>query len=217
MSTDVYEGAGGEHLQRFCEAATEAFHEVAAALGLHGTVEEVDAATWKRGFDVTVRAIALASGLAVPEMRKVGGGAIVNISSVHGFLASSAKAVYDTCKHAVVGLTHGMAVDFGPDNIRVNAISPGFICSEKSDERWRADHERAVFSEAIYPLRRVGRPADIAAAVSFLVSDEAAFITGQDLAVDGGLTIQLQDSVAGRVYEHLEAGDRTRSLRTPPL
>ena len=110
--------------------------------------------------------------------------------------------MYDTCKHAVIGLTRGMAVDFGPDGVRANAICPGMIVTEVRDKSWQRERDDAVFAEMYHPIRRVGRPRDIAAGVSFLVSDDAAFITGHSLVIDGGLTIQLQDSVAARAREY---------------
>jgi NAD(P)-dependent dehydrogenase (short-subunit alcohol dehydrogenase family) len=149
-------------------------------------------------------------------MRRVGGGSIVNISSVHGVLVSDSAAVYDTCKHAVIGLTRGMAVDFGPDGVRANAICPGLIVTEVRDDSWQEAKEDALFAEMYHPLRRVGRPRDIAAGVGFLVSDEAAFITGHTLTVDGGLSIQLQDSLVRRARQYAQPGQTVRSLRTPP-
>ena len=189
----------------------------AASLDIVGTAEETSAEEWARGFDVAVRALSLSSGEAVPHMRRVGGGSVVNISSVHGLLPSTRLTVYDTCKHAVIGLTRAMAIDFGPDNIRVNAVCPGFVVTEVNDESWRANKKDAAFAEMYYPLRRVGRPTDVAAAVSFLVSDEAAYVTGHALTVDGGLTIQLQNSVAARTREYLSMGETAPPLRTPSV
>ncbi len=189
----------------------------AAMLDIHGTAADTTAETWDRGFAVMVRALGLASGVASSHMRQVGGGSIINISSVHGMLTATEMAVYDTCKHAVIGLTRSAAVDFGPYGIRVNAICPGLIVTEVRDESWRQAEEEALFAEMYHPLRRVGRPSDIAAAVRYLVSDEAAFITGHALTVDGGLSIQLQDSLARRTAQHADASDAPAGLRTPPL
>ena len=221
IETDV---ASPERLDAMVDFALERFGRldvlVNNATDLRGRNESADKAEpaeWDSGFAVMVRALALASRRAVPAMRDAGGGSIVNIASVHGLLAANRYVVYDTCKHAVIGLTRGMAVDFGPDGIRVNAICPGFICTETRDATWRANHAEALYSENIYPLRRVGRPADIAAAVSFLVSDEAAFITGHALVVDGGLTVQLQDSFGGRVRRFVNEGEVSAPLRTPPI
>jgi NAD(P)-dependent dehydrogenase (short-subunit alcohol dehydrogenase family) len=110
-----------------------------------------------------------------------------------------------------------MAADFGPDGIRANAICPGMIVTEVRDESWQGEKDDALFAEMYHPLRRVGRPKDIAAGVSFLVSDEAAFITGQALTIDGGLTIQLQDSLGWRARRHVQTGRPDGSLRTPPI
>ncbi len=172
---------------------------------------------WDRGFAIMVRALALAGESALPHMRRVGGGAIVNISSVHGFLASDDAAIYDTCKHAVIGVTKGMALDYGPHGVRANTICPGLIVTEVSDSSWREQHQEALFAESYHPLRRAGRPRDIAAGVSYLVSDEAAFVTGHALTIDGGLTIQLQDVLARQTREYVREGRTDRPLRTPPV
>ena len=189
----------------------------AAMLDIQGTAADTTAKTWDRGFAVMVRALGLASGAASPHMRRIGGGSIINISSVHGMLTAMEMIVYDTCKHAVIGLTRSAAVDFGPYGIRVNAICPGLIVTEVRDEFWRENEEQALFAEMYHPLRRVGRPSDIAAAVRYLVSDEAAFVTGHALTIDGGLSIQLQDALARRTAEYTDASDAPASLRTPPL
>ena len=172
---------------------------------------------WDRGFAIMVRALALAGQAALPHMRRVGGGSIINISSVHGFLASDDAAIYDTCKHAVIGVSKGMALDYGPYGVRANTICPGLIVTEVRDSAWREDHEEALFDESYHPILRAGRPRDIAAGVSYLVSDEAAFVTGHALVIDGGLSLQLQDSLARRTRDHLREGRTDQPLRTPPV
>ena len=116
-------------------------------------------------------------------------------SSVHGLLAAPRSLVYETLKAAVIGLTRQMAVDYGPDGIRVNAVCPGMIQTERMQRRWRANPETLPFYDQQYPVRRTGTPLDIANAIVFLCSDEASFITGHALVVDGGLTIQLQENI----------------------
>ena len=103
---------------------------------------------------------------------------------------------YDTAKAAVIGLTRQTAVDFGPLGIRVNAICPGHIVTERSQVRWDKNPSLLKLFEAQYPVRRVGKPADIANAIRFLCSDEASFITGHTLVVDGGMTVQLQEDLS---------------------
>jgi NAD(P)-dependent dehydrogenase (short-subunit alcohol dehydrogenase family) len=160
-----------------------------------GSAVEVPEAGWDEGMGVMTKALFLGAKYAVPEMEKVGGGSIVNISSVHGLLMSSGSLVYEAAKSAVIGMTRQMAIDFGPLGIRVNAICPGHIVTEKSTEnRWSKMLDTVTYFENQYPVRRLGEPEDIAAAISFLSSDEASFITGHPLVVDGGLSIQLQEN-----------------------
>jgi len=104
----------------------------------------------------------------------------------------------------VIGLTRQLAVDFGPLGIRVNAICPGLIITERSQERFESDPERVAFFVDQYPVRRVGRPDDIAWAVVFLCSEDASFITGQSLAVDGGMTTQLQEDFGVRQGQYAQ-------------
>lgn len=164
--------------------------------GSHGgNAVDLDEAAWDEAMSVLVKALYLGAKYAVPHMRAVGGGNIVNTASVHGILTAPGRLAYDTGKSAVIGMTRQMATDFGPDNIRVNCILPGHIVTESTQPRWQADPARLEFFKQHYPLRRVGEPDDIANAVSFLVSSEASFITGHALAVDGGMTVQLQEDL----------------------
>jgi len=161
----------------------------------HGGAVEVSEATWDRGMAVLVKSMYLGAKYAVPVMRQSGGGSIINLSSVHGLLTAEKSLVYEAGKFAVIGVTKQMACDYGPDDIRVNAICPGHIVTERMQERWNENPEGLRFFEQQYPLRRTGTPLDIANAITFLCSDEASFITGHALVVDGGLTIQLQENV----------------------
>jgi NAD(P)-dependent dehydrogenase (short-subunit alcohol dehydrogenase family) len=142
-----------------------------------------------------VKALVWNTRYAVPHMQQSGGGAIVNIASVHGFLMAPNRLAYETGKAAVIGMTKQMACDFGPLGIRINAICPGHIITERMAERWKQKPSGLPLFEAQYPVRRTGTPDDIANAVRFLVSDEASFITGHSLVVDGGMTIQLQEDL----------------------
>lgn len=157
---------------------------------------------WDYGIDTMVKAHFLGVKYAVPHMQKGGRGSIVNISSVQGFMMSPEHLTYQTGKSAVIGLTRQMACDFGPMNIRVNAICPGHIVTERVQPKWDANPDLFRFFEEQYPLRRVGATDDIANAVRFLCSDEAAFITGHTLVVDGGLTIQLQEALSVRMAQY---------------
>ena len=148
---------------------------------------------WDRGMNVMLKATYLFGKYAFPEMQKVGQGAMVNIASVHGIASIPAYPVYAAAKAGLINLTRQMAIDGGPLNIRVNAICPGWI---KTGPPPDPDDRRMRRMPNIYPLGRGGEPIEIAKVVRFLVSDEASFVTGHALVVDGGLTAQLQDAVA---------------------
>src|SRR5438128_2445839 len=117
----------------------------------------VTEAAWDRGMDIGLKAMFRAAKYAVPHMR-AGGGSIVNLSSVHGLLGAPGSLVYETLKAGVIGLTRQLAVEYGPDGIRVNAICPGHIVTERLEEMWR-DHQEALrFFVEQYPVRRTGTP-----------------------------------------------------------
>jgi NAD(P)-dependent dehydrogenase (short-subunit alcohol dehydrogenase family) len=132
-------------------------------------------------------------------MRKIGGGNIVNIASVHGLLMAEDYLVYEAGKSAAIGITKQMAIQHGPDNIRVNCICPGHIVTENIRRvMWDDNPSGLELFANQYPLRRAGRPDEIAGAVAFLCSDDASFVTGHALVVDGGLSIQLAENLGVR-------------------
>ncbi len=160
--------------------------------------------SWDRSMDIGLKAMFRAAKYAVPHMRQAGGGSIVNMSSVHGLLGAPGALVYETLKAGVIGLTRQLAVEYGPDGVRVNALCPGHIVTERLEEMWR-DHQDALrFFVEQYPVRRTGKPVDIANAIVFLCSDEASFITGHALVVDGGLSIQLQEDLGVRLARYAQ-------------
>jgi NAD(P)-dependent dehydrogenase (short-subunit alcohol dehydrogenase family) len=154
--------------------------------------------------DVGLKAMFRSAKYAIPHMQRAGGGAMVNMSSVHGLLGAPGSLVYETLKAGVIGLTRQLAVEYGPDHIRVNAICPGHIVTERIEARWRDNPELLRFFVEQYPVRRTGTPLDIANAVVFLCSEEASFITGHALVVDGGLSIQLQEDLSVRLGQYAQ-------------
>jgi NAD(P)-dependent dehydrogenase (short-subunit alcohol dehydrogenase family) len=164
---------------------------------------------WDSGMALLVKAIFLGAKYAVPHIAKQGRGSIVNISSVHGMLTAPGSLVYEAGKSAVIGATRQMATEFGPMGIRVNAICPGHIVTERVQPQWDANPSGLEFFKDQYPLRKVGEPDDIANAVGFLCSDAASFITGHALVVDGGLTVQLQENFGVRQARFIQENPDT--------
>ncbi|MCI0440663.1 MAG: SDR family oxidoreductase [Chloroflexi bacterium] len=181
-----------------------------APFGSGGSALEVSEESWDAGMALLVKSMFLGAKYAVPEMQKAGGGNIVNLSSVHGLLMAKGALVYEAGKSAVIGVTKQMAIDFGPMGIRVNAICPGHIVTERMEERWKEIPSGLELFKDQYPVRRVGRPVDIANAIVFLCSDEASFITGHALVVDGGLTIQLQENLGVQQARYIQARPETQ-------
>ena len=173
-------------------------------------IERISDADFDAGMGILVKSHFAAIRRAVPHMRAAGGGAIVNISSVHGMFGAPGALIYETGKAAVIGITRQLATELGPDGIRVNAICPGHIVTERGREIWDANPTGLAFFEDQYPIRRVGKPEDIAAAVAFLCSADAGFITGHALVVDGGLTAQLQENLAVRQARYIQRNPNTR-------
>ena len=172
-----------------------------AIAGRHAPLLEQDEAGWDRVFATSVKACFLGSKFAIPEMLKSGGGAIVSTSSVHGLLAGRGGPAYDSAKAAIINLTRQMAVEYGPQGIRVNAVCPGWILTERRSDWFDKNPDVVRRRQAVYPLGRQGFPREVAMAALFLVSDESSFVTGHALVVDGGLTAQLQDSAVIYVEE----------------
>lgn len=164
-----------------------------AAAFVFRKIEDATMDDWQRVLGVNVIGPANCVRFAAPAMRAAGGGAIVNIASVSSFIAQPGFVPYNTSKGALLQLTRCLAMDLAADNIRVNSICPGEIHTAATDRHISylgIDREQALIKLANQAvLRRVGQPHEVAAAALFLASDEASFITGATLVVDGGATI----------------------------
>jgi NAD(P)-dependent dehydrogenase (short-subunit alcohol dehydrogenase family) len=162
----------------------------AADLGSAHDVTSMPEEQWRRELAVTLDGVFHAAKYAAPEMERRGSGSIVIISSVEGMTGTTDHVAYITGKSALFGLTRSMAIDLGKRGIRVNAISPGPIDAGRPDQE-RLKHNPNVmrFWREMTVLDRMGRPDEVAAAALFLASDEASYITGHNLVVDGGWTI----------------------------
>lgn len=162
----------------------------AAHLGGYHDVAAMPEEEWRAVLSVTLDGVYHMSKYAVPMMVQRGGGAVIHIASVEGISGVAGHAAYVTGKSALFGLTRSMAIDYGKQRIRVNAISPGIIDAGRPDiERYKQDPAVMQFWRDMTVLERMGLPEEVAAAALFLASDEASYITGQNLAVDGGWTI----------------------------
>jgi NAD(P)-dependent dehydrogenase (short-subunit alcohol dehydrogenase family) len=169
----------------------------AGAGGAMGLIEETSPADFRRTLDLLLTSVMVGTRAAVPIMKAQGGGAIVNTASVAGMQAGYGPLAYSTAKGAVMHFTRCAAAELSPANIRINAICPGMIATSIFGASLGmaipvADQLAALVAEkggAVQPIPRAGLPADIAAMVAFLGSDEAGFITGASIQVDGGLTI----------------------------
>ena len=168
-----------------------------AGIQRYGTVVETEEAAWDEVLDVNLKGIYLASKHAIPQMRRRGGGAIVNLSSVQAFASQQGVAAYTASKGGINALTRAMALDHAEDNIRVNAVCPASVDTPML--RWSADlfkgdksiEETVKDWGRMHPVGRVARPEEVAEVIVFLASPRASFVTGGDYKVDGGLLAAL--------------------------
>src|SRR6266446_6686062 len=163
-----------------------------AGIRKYEKVDEASAASWKEILDVNLMSYVFCAKAAVPLMRRNKGGAIVNVASVRSVVAGGGNLQYDTTKAAVAGLTRALAADHSPDGIRVNAVGPGPIFTPFHQRRIAAAGETVEQYNAKAAqgtmLKRPGRAEEVAAAILFLSSDDASYVTGALLFVDGGMT-----------------------------
>jgi len=160
-----------------------------AAFTIKGSIADTEPDDWDREVAVTLKGPYLCARAVLPGMTRRGKGGIVNIGSVNGLTALGNPA-YSAAKAGLENFTKSLATEYGPRGIRANMVSPGTVRTEAPTWRIRQKKDPAIFDKLArwYPVGRVGRPEDIAAAVAFLGADEAGFVNGANLVVDGGLT-----------------------------
>jgi NAD(P)-dependent dehydrogenase (short-subunit alcohol dehydrogenase family) len=159
-----------------------------AGINIPKTVETMEEDEWYAVLDVNLTSVYRTCKLAVPEMRKRGGGAIVNIASIAGVMAENRCGAYSASKGGVVLLTKNMAMDFARDNIRVNAICPGSTRSPRTEKYWLSSPTGKSEMAELCPMKRSAEPEEVARPALFLASSDASYITGAALVVDGGMT-----------------------------
>ena len=157
-----------------------------AGIGSGATAADEELDTWRQVMAVNVDSVLLAARAALPHLRE-SGGSIVSTASISGLFGDHAMAAYNAAKGAVANLTRSLAVDEGPNGVRVNAVNPGPVATPLlqdalDDEETAAEYERAI------PLGRPSEPEEIASVIAFLASDDASYVHGHNLVIDGGLT-----------------------------
>jgi NAD(P)-dependent dehydrogenase (short-subunit alcohol dehydrogenase family) len=165
-----------------------------------GTILELTEEEWQRTFDIDAKGSWLCSKYVIPELRKVGGGSIIMVSSVSAYYGQIKQGAYNAAKAAQEALMKCMALDFAPDNIRVNSICPAWVLTEMNREQlaeMKAQPEQLFppgfrYADVVklHPIGRLGEAEDVAWAAVYLASDESKWVTGASLFVDGGFTCQ---------------------------
>ena len=159
-----------------------------------GSVADVSIEGWERTLRVSLTAPMLLARAALPHMQQAGKGAIVNVASQRALASGHGAAAYESAKGGILALTRSLAVDYGPHGIRTNTLSPGFILSERAVDWMNGGPRREEAMRIGIPLRRPGQPNEIAAVIAFLLSDDASFINGAVIPVDGGALAGLPEN-----------------------
>jgi NAD(P)-dependent dehydrogenase (short-subunit alcohol dehydrogenase family) len=198
----------GDHLALKCDVTreSEVAGAVAQTIGRFGGVDvlinnagkntyfnavDMTEADWDDAFALDLKAAWLCAKHVLPSMVGRGGGSIVNIASIHARLTIPGMFPYPAAKSGLVGLTRSLALDYGPHNVRVNAVSPGYTRTHLVQEWFERQPDPAAIEQKVlefHPLGRIAAPAEVASVVAFIASDEASFVTGAEICVDGGLS-----------------------------
>ncbi|WP_418279995.1 SDR family NAD(P)-dependent oxidoreductase [Halorubrum sp. DTA98] len=182
-----------DDVERLIETATTQYDGLDVAFnnaGIGGTfdaTEEISEADWSQIIDVNLTGVWRCLREEIPVMLEDGGGAIINTASILGRVGEAGTPAYTASKHGVVGLTKVAALDHATDDIRVNAVCPGYIETQMLDDAGvTRDEDLLEQTKALHPMKRLGNVEEIAGAVTWLASDAASFVTGETLDVDGG-------------------------------
>ena len=160
-----------------------------AGTGARSNVEDTTSEVWDAQMDVHAKGTFLGTKHAIPEMRRVGGGSIINISSIYGIIGSPTSTAYHAAKGAIRLFTKSAAIQYAKENIRVNSVHPGYALTPLTEGSFADPQRREWLLERI-PMGRLGNAEDIAYGILYLASDESSFVTGSELVIDGGTTAQ---------------------------
>jgi|CXWL01.1.fsa_nt_gi NAD(P)-dependent dehydrogenase (short-subunit alcohol dehydrogenase family) len=183
------------HVRSTVDQAVRAFGKIDilvnnAAIGAFGKLlHEIDDATWEEVLAINLTGVFQFTRAVVPEMLKLGGGSIINISSVGGLVGFPMSAAYGTSKGGLNAFTRCVALDYGKNKIRCNAICPGLVDTPMA-AGLLSDPQSREQALSAYAIRRVGTPKEIASMAVYLASDESQWVTGSTMTIDGGLTAQ---------------------------
>lgn len=189
VKTDV---SKEKDIQNLIEQTVETYGKVDilfanAGVGGMSNVDDLCLDEWNHTINVDLTGVFLSNKYAIAEMKKTGGGSIINCASILGHVGQPAVAAYSAAKGGVVNMTRTLAVENAKHGIRVNAVCPGYVVTNILDG---LSEEMLEELKSLHPIGRLGKPEEIAYAVLFLASDEASFVTGANLLVDGGYTAQ---------------------------
>jgi len=197
--------------RRLVDIAVDSFGQLDVVVGNAfwdevATVTELSIAGWERTLRVTLTAQMLLARAALPVMQARGAGSIVLIGSQRAIAAGHGMPAYEAAKAGLVALTRSLAIEYGRDGIRTNCVSPGLVLSERAKAWYEGDSRRRRAMDAVIPLGRPGRPEEVASVVAFVASDEASFMNGAIVWVDGGALAGLPENAALEIARTVEGG-----------
>ncbi len=192
LPVDVTNSASVQASVNHALAHYGALHYAVNSAGISGTmlnpITLTEESTFDNVMDVNVKGVWLCMRAQIPAIMESGGGAIVNLASVAGLIGAPGGAAYSASKHAVIGLTRAVALEFARHKVRVNAVCPSYIDTPMVSGISAIDEKTAQRVQVASPMKRLGTPYEVASAILYLCGDGASFINGTTLAIDGGLT-----------------------------